>query len=438
MSEKRRDKKGRILQNGESQRKDGRYAYKYIDNFGKPKFLYAWKLTPLDKLPKGKREDLSLREKEEALQKDLFDGIDSTGKKMTVCDLYEKYIRIHSNVRDNTKVGRERLLKSLKEDKLGVCAIENVKPSDAKEWAIRMKLKGTPYQVIKNDQRSLKAIFYMAIEDDCIRKNPFKFKLKDIIDDDTESRVPLTPLQEHNLLEFMKNSKIYYKYVDDIIVFLETGLRASELCGLTETDLDFTNREINIDHQLLKNKQGYYIETPKTDAGVRKVPMSDKCFQALKRIIANRKNIKSIVIDEYSNFVFLNRNGLPRIARDYANVFRGLVSKYNECHTESLPHKTTPHSLRHTFCTKMANSGMNPKALQYIMGHSNILITLSYYAHVNSESAKIEMERVLKSEIYYFFTTFESENIRNYENICENLPKQEKPQTLVKPSYSGI
>ena len=69
MSEKRRDKKGRILQNGESQRKDGRYAYKYIDNFGKPKFLYAWKLTPLDKLPKGKREDLSLREKEEALQK---------------------------------------------------------------------------------------------------------------------------------------------------------------------------------------------------------------------------------------------------------------------------------------------------------------------------------------------------------------------------------
>ena len=126
MSEKRRDKKGRILQNGESQRKDGRYAYKYIDNFGKPKFLYAWKLTPLDKLPKGKREDLSLREKEEALQKDLFDGIDSTGKKMTVCDLYEKYIRIHSNVRDNTKVGRERLLKSLKEDKLGVCAIEKI------------------------------------------------------------------------------------------------------------------------------------------------------------------------------------------------------------------------------------------------------------------------------------------------------------------------
>ncbi len=438
MSEKRRDVKGRILKTGESQRKDGRYAYKYIDSFGEQKFLYAWKLVHTDKTPKGKREDKSLREKEEELQKDLYDGIDTIGKKMNVCELYEKFIRIHANVREKTIPGRERLLRSLREDKLGACAIESVKPSDAKEWAIRMKLKGVPYQVIKNDQRSLKAIFYMAIEDDCIRKNPFKFKLKDIIDDDTEPRVPLTPSQEYSLFNFIQNSKIYYRYMDDIIVLLETGLRASELCGLTESDLDFINHEINIDHQLLKGKDGYYIEVPKTDAGIRKVPMSDKCFHALKRILVNRNHAKSIVIDGYSNFVFLNRNGLPRIARDYSNVFRGLVAQYNKCHEESLPNKTTPHTLRHTFCTKMANAGMNPKALQYIMGHANILITLSYYAHVNSESAKAEMERVLKSEIYYSFTTFESENIRNYENICENLPKQEMPPTLIKPSYNGI
>lgn len=125
-------------------------------------------------------------------------------------------------------------------------------------------------------------------------------------------------------------------------------------------------------------------------------------------------HVKSIVI------VFLNRYGLPRIARDYFNVFRGLAYKYNKCHTESL-NKTTPHKLRHTFCTKMANAGINPKTLQYIMGHSNILITLSYYAHVNSEFAKFEMERVLKSEIYYSFTTL----------II-------KSQNFIKPSYSGI
>ena len=79
MSEKRRDSKNRLLQSGESRRKDGRYAYKYTDTFGKPKFLYSWKLTPTDKIPAGKRDDISLREKEAILLKDLNDGIDPIG-----------------------------------------------------------------------------------------------------------------------------------------------------------------------------------------------------------------------------------------------------------------------------------------------------------------------------------------------------------------------
>ena len=57
MAEKRRDSKGRILRTGESQRKDGRYAYKYTDSTGKPQFVYAWKLVAADKTPAGKRGD---------------------------------------------------------------------------------------------------------------------------------------------------------------------------------------------------------------------------------------------------------------------------------------------------------------------------------------------------------------------------------------------
>ena len=87
---------------GESQRKDGRYAYKYIDTFGKVQFVYAWKLVPTDKTPAGKRDDISLREKEKEIQKDLDDGIDTIGKKMTVCELYAKQNRHRGNVRHNT------------------------------------------------------------------------------------------------------------------------------------------------------------------------------------------------------------------------------------------------------------------------------------------------------------------------------------------------
>ena len=111
--EKRRDNKGRLLKSGESQRSDGRYAYKYIDTFGEPQFVYSWKLVPTDKVPAGKRPCLSLREKIKQIQKDLDDGIDTIGKKMTVCQLYEKYTRQRGNVRKGTQKSRQQLMKLL-------------------------------------------------------------------------------------------------------------------------------------------------------------------------------------------------------------------------------------------------------------------------------------------------------------------------------------
>lgn len=90
MKEKRRDSKERILHTGESQRTDGKYLYKYVDAFGNTKYVYAWRLTPTDPTPKGKREKPSLRELEQQIRRDIEDGIDSTGKKMTLCQLYAK------------------------------------------------------------------------------------------------------------------------------------------------------------------------------------------------------------------------------------------------------------------------------------------------------------------------------------------------------------
>ena len=84
MSGKRRDRRNRILRSGESQRRDGRYAYKYIDTTGEPQFVYSWKLEKTDKTPLGKRDDLSLREKEKLILKDIDDEIVPRGGEMTV------------------------------------------------------------------------------------------------------------------------------------------------------------------------------------------------------------------------------------------------------------------------------------------------------------------------------------------------------------------
>ena len=393
--EKRRDSKGRLLKSGESQRPDGRYAYKYMDTFGNPKFVYSWKLVPTDKIPAGKRPDLSLREKVRQIQQDIADGIDPIGKKMTVCQLYAKYIRQRGNVKRGTKKSREQLMKLLSDDKLGAASIDSVKLSDAKEWALCMQEQGVAYNTICNSKRSLKAIFYMAIQDDCIRKNPFDFPINDVINDDTEPKVPLTPAQEEELLKFMQDDPVYAKYYDEVVILLETGLRISELCGLTETDLNFEKRFVNVDHQLLRSTEdGYYIETPKTDSGFRQVPMSAAAYEAFQRVLKNRRGAKAIEVDGYSNFLFLNRDGLPKVAVNYDAMFKCLAKKFNKCHKEPLPPVMTPHTMRHTFCTRMANAGMNPKALQYIMGHANIVMTLNYYAHATCNSAQAEMERL--------------------------------------------
>ena len=393
MSEKRRDSKNRNLLSGESQRKDGRYAYKYTDAFGKPQFVYAWRLVPTDKTPTGKRDDISLREKEKTIRKDLDDGIDTLGKKMTVCQLYEKHIRHKGNVRHGTKNGRKWLMKSLEQDKLGSCSIDSVKMSDAKEWALRLAEQGVAYNTINNTKRSLLAAFYTAIRDDCIRKNPFDFKLNTVIEDNTQPKVPLTPAQEKELFAFVQGDKCYRKYYDELVILLGTGLRISEFCGLTDTDLDFENRKINVDHQLLHRCDiGYYIEPPKTESGIRQIPMSESVYEALQNVLKNRK-AKPFVVEGYSNFVFVNRNGIPKTAHNYNTMFPRLVDKCNKRREVVLP-KVTPHILRHTFCTQNANAGMNPKSLQYIMGHANVVMTLNYYAHATFESAKAEMDRL--------------------------------------------
>ncbi len=391
MTTKRKDNRGRILQTGESQRKDGRYAYKYVDSHGDIKFVYSWLLNPSDSLPKGKRPCLSLRELEQELQKDRLDGIDTSGKKLTVCQLYEKQNNLKPNVRTATVKGRNQLMKLLDEDKLGHMYIDSVKPSDCKEWALRMNKKGYAYQTINNYKRSLKGAFYMAVTDNLVRKNPFSWSLSDVLKDDTVHKQALTKEQVEKLLTFVKNDEVYKRHYNAIVVLLNTGLRISELCGLTDNDIDFENNYINVNHQLLKDKSGYHVTEPKTESGIRKIPMLDVTRKALQEQMNSRTGIKKINVDGYTDFLFNTASGYPAYSDVYISTFSLMIKKYNKMYKDDTLPAITPHVLRHTFCTNMAFANMNPKNLQYILGHKHISITLDYYTHASCESAMEEM-----------------------------------------------
>ena len=238
----------------------------------------------------------------------------------------------------------------------------------------------------------------MAVDDDLLVKNPFEFQLNTVVVNDSVTREAITRQQERDFLEFVKNDKHFCKYYDGIYILFKTGLRISEFVGLTKKNLDFENNRIIVDHQLQRTRDmKYIIEDTKTESGERMVPMTPKVKEAFQRILANRKNPKvEPMVDGYSGFLYLDKNGRPMVALHWEKYFQHIREKYNKIYRAQMP-KVTPHVCRHTFCSNMAKSGMNPKTLQYIMGHSDISVTLNTYTHLNYDDAEEEMQKVVES-----------------------------------------
>lgn len=395
MSEKRRDNRNRILRNGESQRSDGRYMFKYKDHYGQTKYVYSWRLDRNDRTPAGKQKELSLREKERQIEADLFDQIVPQGGGMTVLELVQKYISLKTGIRHNTQANYNFVINILKKEEFGNRRIDKVKLSDAKGWLIKLQKDGRGYSSIKTVRGVVRPAFQMATDDDLIRKNPFDFQLATVVVNDSVTREAITRKQQRAFLEFVKSDIHFRQYYEGIYILFHTGMRISEFVGLTISDIDFVNRKINVDHQLQRTRSmKYVIEKTKTTGGVRQIPMTDDVYQCFKTILANRKTPKiEPMIDGYTGFLYLDKNNNPLVALHWEKYFQHIREKYNSIYKVQLP-KITPHVCRHTFCSNMAKSGMNPKTLQYIMGHSDIGVTLNTYTHLNFEDAAEEVKRV--------------------------------------------
>ena len=398
MSTKRRDNKNRILRNGESQRKDGRYSFKYIDGSGTARFVYSWKLEKNDKVPAGKRDGLSLREKEKSIQRDINDMINPRGGEMTVEALVKKYLLPKTGVRHNTEANYNFVLNIIKNEEFGKRHIDQVKLSDAKCWLIKLQKDGRGYSSIHSIRGVVRPAFQMAVDDDLIRKNPFDFQLATVVVNDSVTRKAITRKQERAFLEFVKNDKYYCKYYEGIYILFKTGLRISEFVGLTVNDIDLQNRKLTISHQLQRTrKMDYIIENPKTECGVRTIPLSDDVYECFVKIIRQRPKLeREPNIGGYCGFLYLDKNGKPMVAMHWEHFFKHIWQKYNSIYREQLP-LITPHVCRHTYCSNMAKSGMNPKTLQYLMGHSDIGVTLNTYTHLGYEDAKDELQRLVKA-----------------------------------------
>ena len=345
MSEKRRDNRNRILREGEYQRADGRYRFRYIDEDGKEKNVYSWRLDKNDPAPKGKKREPSLREKEKQIEADLFDHIVTNGGNYTVLELVEKYVSLKTGVRHNTVAGYKTVINILKKEAFGGQRIDKVRLSDAKAWLIKLQqVDGRGYSSIHSIRGVLRPAFQMAVDDDLIRKNPFGFELASVVVNDSVTREAITRKQERDLLKFIKDDKHFSRYYDAIFILFHTGLRISEFCGLTISDIEFGNSCIRVDHQLQRTSQmQYVIQEPKTESGVRYVPMTEEVEKCFRRIIANRTAPKTEpMVDGYVGFLFLDKNDKPMVALHWEKYMEHIIEKYNKIYRVQMP-KVTPH-----------------------------------------------------------------------------------------------
>lgn len=398
MSEKRRDNKGRILKTGESQKKNGQYIYQYTNSLGERKVIYSWKLVATDKVPAGKREDLSLREKEKDIERKQEQELIISGQDMTVLQLVQKYVGQKTGVKDSTRTGYKFVTNIIKKEPFGHLKINKVKRSDAKAWLIKLQqVDGRGYSTIHSVRGVVRPAFQMAVDDDILLKNPFEFQLATVVVDDSVTREAITRKQQRKFLEFIKSDKHFSRYYEGIYILFHTGMRISEFVGLTLSDINLRDKTITIDHQLQRNSQMVYkIVDTKSPAGKRTIPMTDDVYECFKKIVEMRKKVRvEPIIGGKTGFLYLDKNNMPMVALHWEKYFQHIREKYNRIYKEQMP-AITPHVCRHTYCSNMAKSGMNPKTLQYLMGHSDISVTLDTYTHLKFEDAKDEVKRVMK------------------------------------------
>ena len=414
---KRRDKKRRVLRSGESIRSDGKYQFKYQVN-GKPHFVYSWRLEPTDPLPAGKKPCLSLREMEKQIGYDLDAMTDPSGRNLTVKELVIRYLATRTGVRPSTKTNYNFVQNLLEHEDFYGRKISSIRTSDAKLFLIKLQQDGRGYSTIKTVRGVLRPAFQMAVDDDVLHKNPFNFQLSNVVVNDSMTREAITKDQMRKFLKFVHDDNVYCKYYEVVYILFHTGMRISEFCGLTINDLDMENRVIDINHQLQRTSDmQYVIEDTKTNAGTRKLPMTDDVYYCFQAILEDRDPpAVEKMICGHTGFLFLDKNGNPEVAMHWEHRFNHMVKRYNDIFREQMPN-ITPHVCRHTYCSNMAKSGMNPKTLQYLMGHSDISVTFNTYTHLGLEDAAEELGRIEEMNK----ARQELDRMKNVTNVTRNM-----------------
>ena len=395
--ERRKDDKKRVLKEGEYQRANGTFEYKWRDKKGKRHSVYAKTLD-------------ELREKEIVVLRDALDGIRVDKNSITINDLYYRWEQLKKGLKANTFQNYKYMYTQFVEPDFGTMHIADLKRSDVRAFynylADERHVKAN---TIDNVHTVLHQVLELGVEDEYLRYNPSDNALKELKrahNNDSEKRKALT-VPESDLFEnFLAQEGQYHRRYPIFTVMMWTGMRVGEITGLRWCDIDLEEETISVNHTLVyfdkggSERCGFAVNTPKTKAGERTIPMLPKVKEAFLMEKAYQEEIGlecKAVVDGYTDFIFINRFGGVQHQGTLNKALRRII---RDCNYEVLDKgekdpvllpKFSNHSLRHTFTTRMCEAGVNVKAMQDILGHADAETTLQIYADATKDLKKAEM-----------------------------------------------
>lgn len=400
MAEKRKDNRGRNLHTGESQRKDGRYVYRWTEN-GKEKSVYSMDLA-------------ELRDKEKQIKRDLEDGINAkAAEKSTVNDVYNKWIERKKGLRKSTFYRYIELYERFIKDNIGERKIAGLTYSDIYDFYRELaESKEMAKGYLETVDNVLSSVLDFAVKDGIIRQTPASGVFTEVSKSfckPTKKRHSLTLQEQSAFINYMSFHPVYSKWLPMFTIFLGTGGRASEILGLRWCDLDFEENTISINHALSyyseNGKYVFHIHETKTGAGKRIVPMMKDVKKAFLLIKENQNvsGFKQPVVDGYTDFVFVTSWGGNYRYTQIDGLIKDICKHYNddeamkagyEGRTAELLRPFSLHNMRHTFASRLCESETNMKAIQEIMGHADIATTMNIYAESTIEAKKQAIEKL--------------------------------------------
>jgi len=404
----------RKLLTGERLRKDGLYEYRYQDRLRKSHSIYGKTLE-------------ELREKKEQLEDLRNRGININKSFLTLDDMFDNWQVNKRGLKPNTFRNYVYMYKRYVYGEFGKNKLKDLRRSDFKFFYNYLyDKKHLEVSTIDSIHTVVHQVLELAIGDDYIRYNPsdnaikelkIEAKEKDKERNKTRNIKSITKQEEERFFYFIKNSLQYCRWYPIFRMLICTGLRAGELAALQRSDLDFDKGIIDINKTIVsyseemkngKCKTVYEIHSPKTDASIRKIPMTDEIRELLHDEFEYQKFAElkcNSCVNGYDDFAFLTIAGTFYKDSTLNKALDRVVKACNEdmMTNQSIKEKVlipriSCHKFRHTLNTKMQKVGIMVEDRMAILGHSDPGVNVVTYTHVDDDSKKRTMELLSRLE----------------------------------------